>query len=158
MASGLEATGVTAGSSKNRGWNETRREFLWAAPAAMMLPMGLRAAGKRPNIVLILADDMGFSDIGCFGSEIDTPHIDRLAREGIRFTNFYNNARCCPSRCSLLTGLYPQQGGIGHMIADYNLPGYRGELNHCGGFASGGLSHANDGQVARQPVYGGASV
>ena len=108
---------------------DTRRGFLRTAAAGALLPLGLRAAAKRPNIVVILADDMGFSDIGCFGSEIETPNIDRLANEGIRFTNFYNNARCCPSRCSLLTGLYPQQGGIGHMTADYHLPGYRGELN-----------------------------
>ena len=68
---------------------------------------------ERPNIVLILADDMGYSDLGCFGGEIHTPNIDRLASEGVRFTHFYNNAVCAPTRASLLTGLYPQQVGLG---------------------------------------------
>ena len=65
-----------------------------------------------PNIILILVDDMGYSDLGCFGSEIATPNIDQLANRGIRFTQFYNSARCCPSRASLMTGLYPHQAGI----------------------------------------------
>jgi arylsulfatase A-like enzyme len=75
---------------------------------------------ERPNIIIILADDLGFSDIGCFGSEIQTPHIDSLAytEGGIRFTQFYNCARCCPSRAALLTGKYPHQAGIGHMVYD----------------------------------------
>ena len=86
---------------------------------------------KKPNIVLILADDMGFSDIGCYGSEIHTPNIDRLAENGVRFTQFYNNARCCPSRASLLTGLYPHQAGLGNMAgAKKSAPGYTGELNN----------------------------
>ena len=74
----------------------------------------------RPNIVIIMADDLGFSDVGCFGSEIDTPNIDSLARShgGIRFASMYNCARCCPSRASLLTGMYPHQAGIGHMVRD----------------------------------------
>jgi len=66
-------------------------------------------AAERPNIILILADDLGYSDLGCFGSEIATPNLDRLAQAGLRFTQFYNNAKCGPSRASLLTGLYPQQ-------------------------------------------------
>src|SRR5215813_46697 len=70
---------------------------------------------QRPNIILFLADDMGFSDLGCYGSEISTPNLDRLAAGGIRFTQFYNCARCCPTRASLLTGLYPHQVGVGHM-------------------------------------------
>ena len=73
-------------------------------------------AADRPNIVLILADDVGFSDIGCYGSEIPTPNLDKLASTGVRFTQFYNNARCCPSRASLLSGLYSHQAGIGHMM------------------------------------------
>ncbi|MCA9218710.1 MAG: sulfatase-like hydrolase/transferase, partial [Planctomycetales bacterium] len=81
-----------------------------------------------PNIVLVLADDLGFSDLGCYGGEIATPHIDRLAERGLRFTQFYNAARCCPSRASLLTGLYPHQAGIGHMVADLGHDGYRGDL------------------------------
>jgi len=87
---------------------------------------------KRPNIVLILADDMGFSDIGCYGSEIDTPNLDALARGGLRFTDFHNCPRCCPSRASLLTGLYSHQAGMGMMTSDYGTypyPGYAGDLS-----------------------------
>jgi len=83
----------------------------------------------RPNIILILADDMGFSDLGCYGSEIPTPSLDRMAAGGLRFTQFYNTPRCCPSRTALLTGLYPQEAGIGGMMEDRGIPGYRGELN-----------------------------
>jgi len=72
---------------------------------------------------------MGFSDLGCYGSEIPTPHLDSLAEGGLRFTQFYNTGRCCPTRASLLTGLYPHQAGVGHMTEDKNLPGYRGRLN-----------------------------
>ncbi len=82
----------------------------------------------RPNIVLIMADDMGYSDIGCYGSEINTPNLDRLAENGLRFTQFYNTARCCPTRAALLTGVYQHQAGIGLMTGDQRLPGYRGEL------------------------------
>lgn len=77
------------------------------------------AADSRPNIVLILGDDLGYSDIGCFGSEISTPNIDRLAKSGVALTQFYNQARCCPTRAALLTGRYPHQVGIGDMIDDY---------------------------------------
>ena len=83
---------------------------------------------RRPNLVLILADDMGFSDIGCYGAEIRTPNLDQMAAEGVRFTQMYNCARCCPSRASLLTGLYPHQAGVGHMVADLGTPGYQGYL------------------------------
>jgi len=94
--------------------------------------LGLSAAPKRPNIVLIMADDMGFSDIGCYGSEIATPNLDGLAKRGIRFTQFYNTARCCPTRATLLTGLYAHQAGIGHMVNDEGTPAYQGYLNdHC---------------------------
>jgi len=88
---------------------------------------------RRPNIVLIMADDMGYSDLGCYGSEIDTPNLNRLANDGVRFTHFTNTARCCPSRASLLTGLYSHQVGIGHMTGDDGFPGYRGTLskNHA---------------------------
>ena len=90
------------------------------------------AADKRPNVIVILADDMGFSDPGCYGSEISTPNLDKMAAEGLRFTQFYNTPRCCPSRAALLTGLYPQQAGVGAMMEDRGLPGYHGELNnHC---------------------------
>ena len=92
---------------------------------------------SKPNIVLIMSDDMGYSDLGCYGGEIETPVLDRLAEEGIRFTQFYNGARCCPTRASLISGLYPHQTGIGHMtnpsenfeVHDYQVPGYRGELS-----------------------------
>ncbi len=83
----------------------------------------------KPNILLILADDMGYSDIACYGGEISTPNLDVLAENGIRFTQFYNCARCCPTRASLMTGLYPHECGIGHMTHIANGPGYLGILN-----------------------------
>ncbi|MBU6238625.1 MAG: arylsulfatase [Planctomycetes bacterium] len=83
----------------------------------------------RPNFVVILSDDIGFSDIGCYGGEIRTPNLDSLAAGGLRFTQFYNTARCCPTRASLLTGLYPHQAGIGHMMEDKGIPSYRGNLS-----------------------------
>jgi arylsulfatase A-like enzyme len=95
----------------------------------------LLAAAERPNIVIMMADDMGFSDIGCYGGEIETPNLDRLADNGLRFTQFYNSGRCCPTRASLLTGRHPHQAGIGHMTSegdlrfDLGFPGYRGRLN-----------------------------
>ncbi len=88
-----------------------------------------RMSGTRPNIVLIMVDDMGFSDIGCYGGEINTPHLDNLAANGLRFTQFYNTARCCPTRASLMTGLYSHQAGVGHMVGDYGYPSYQGYLN-----------------------------
>lgn len=85
---------------------------------------------KRPNILLILNDDMGYSDLGCYGGEIDTPNLDRLAERGVRFTQFYNTARCCPSRASLLTGLHPHQAGVGAMVNSGGGPeGYEGTIN-----------------------------
>ena len=83
----------------------------------------------RPNIVLVLADDLGWSDLGAYGSEIRTPNLDRLAQNGLRFTQMYNAARCCPTRAALLTGLYPHQAGIGHMVVDMGRPAYQGYLN-----------------------------
>ncbi len=89
-------------------------------------------ADERPNIMYIMSDDMGFSDIGCYGSEIATPNLNSLAASGLRFTQFYNTARCCPTRACLLTGLYPHQAGVGHMMEDRGYDGYRGDLNrHC---------------------------
>jgi arylsulfatase len=84
---------------------------------------------NKPNIILIVADDMGFSDIGCYGSEIETPHIDRLAANGVRFSQFYNTARCSPSRASMLTGLHPHQTGVGILTKDDRPNGYQGSLN-----------------------------
>lgn len=85
--------------------------------------------GTRPNIVLIMSDDMGYSDIGCYGGEIDTPNLNRLAANGLRFAQFYNTARCCPTRASLMSGLYPHQAGVGHMTEDLDYEGYRGNLS-----------------------------
>jgi len=95
----------------------------------LSLPLVAQSPSK-PNIVLIMADDMGYSDIGCYGSEIQTPNIDKLAASGIRYTQFYNCARSCPTRASLLTGLYPHQAGMGWMtVANLGTPQYQGELN-----------------------------
>jgi arylsulfatase len=85
--------------------------------------------GKRPNVLLILADDLGFSDLGCYGGEIDTPNLNRLASDGVRWTQFYTTARCCPSRAAILTGQYPHRVGVGHMVTDLGQPGYRGRLS-----------------------------
>jgi len=85
---------------------------------------------KKPNVIVILSDDMGYSDIGCFGSEISTPHLDKLAMNGLRYTQFYNTARCSPSRASLLTGLYPHQAGMGHLSTEnFPEPGYADDLS-----------------------------
>ena len=98
--------------------------FLPLAPA-------IRAA-DAPNLVVIMADDMGFSDIGCYGSETPTPNLDALAADGLRFTQFYNTGRCCPTRAALLTGTYQHQAGIGLMVHDMGTPAYQGFLNdHC---------------------------
>src|ERR1700757_4731165 len=97
---------------------------------AIFLPQpSFAASPPKPNIIVILVDDMGFSDIGCYGSEIPTPNLDKLAATGLRFTQFYNTGRCCPSRAALLTGLYSHQAGVGHMMDDDHVPGYRGRLN-----------------------------
>ena len=75
--------------------------------------MSLAWSAERPNIVLIMCDDMGWSDIGCYGGEVQTPNLDRLAAAGMRFTQFYNNAKCTTTRASLVTGLYPRpKGGL----------------------------------------------
>lgn len=102
------------------------------AGASSLLFMNPLSAQQKPNIIVILADDMGYSDLGCYGSEIPTPNLDKLAQNGIRFTQFYNTARCCPSRATLLTGLYSHQAGVGHMTADKGPEheAYRGQLNN----------------------------
>ncbi|MDF9832150.1 arylsulfatase A-like enzyme [Ereboglobus sp. PH5-5] len=103
-----------------------------AAFAAVTLPLAAAdkapAPGKQPNIIVILSDDMGYSDIGCYGSEIRTPALDALAARGLRFTQFYNGARCCPTRAALLTGLYAHQAGMGAMTRNHKLPGYTGSI------------------------------
>ena len=106
----------------------SRRLFMfWLLLLAGMAPC--MAAEKRPNIIVIMSDDMGFSDIGSYGGEIATPTLDTLAANGLRFTQFYNNARCCPTRASLLTGLYPHQAGVGHMLNKTGQPGFTTGLN-----------------------------
>ncbi len=92
----------------------------------------LQAASNQPNIIIIMADDVGYSDVGCYGGEINTPNLDALAANGVRFTQFYNTARCCPTRAALLTGLYAHQAGIGHMMDDRIAvagKAYSGELS-----------------------------
>ncbi len=93
-------------------------------------------ADDRPNVVVVLADDMGYSDIGCYGGEIPTPNIDALAAGGLRFTQFYNTSRCCPTRAALLTGVYSHEAGVGHMVYRNRGRGYLGYLNdRCVTFA-----------------------
>jgi arylsulfatase len=99
-------------------------------------------AGARPNIILLVADDMGFADLGSYGSEIETPTLDRLAAEGLRFTQFYNAARCVPTRASLLTGLYPHQAGIGHMLGRSPNGLYDGDLSQNAMTLAEGLKEA----------------
>lgn len=123
-----------------RGALRNRRDFLkgLAGAAAAAVCPGLAgratAAGRakrprRPNILILFVDDMGYSDVGCFGGEIDTPNLDALARGGVRLAQFYNTSRCCPSRAALLTGLYSHQAGIGMMVYRDRGKGYRGNLN-----------------------------
>ena len=88
----------------------------------------LGADRKQPNIVVIMADDAGYSDFGCYGGEIETPVLDKLAANGLRFSQFYNTGRCCPSRAALLTGVYQHQAGMGHMTKDRGLPSYSGTI------------------------------
>ncbi len=85
---------------------------------------------KKPNIILIMADDVGYSDISPYGGEINTPNLYRLATNGLRYTQFYNTARCCPTRASLITGLHPHQAGVGHMMEDRGTPAYAGNLSN----------------------------
>ncbi len=98
-----------------------------SSASTMAAPATTRPA--RPNIIVILADDLGFSDLGCYGSEIATPNLDRLASGGLRFSQFYNAARCCPSRAAILTGQFPHDAGVGRMTKDLGTPSYRGRVN-----------------------------
>ena len=84
---------------------------------------------ERPNIIVILNDDMGYSDLGCYGGETMTPNLDGLAKGGLKFTQFYNSPRCSPTRASLLTGLHPHQTGIGILTENMTPDGYEGNLN-----------------------------
>ena len=118
-------------------YNLSRRNFLKMIGISLILTSGCVSSHlsdkkhqkSKPNIIILFADDMGYSDIGCFGGEIETPNLDKLAANGVRFTQFYNAARCCPSRASLLTGLYPHQAGIGQMVYKNYGEGYEGNLN-----------------------------
>ncbi len=96
--------------------------------------VGQTSSAGRPNIIVILADDMGYADLGCYGSEINTPNLDQLASDGLQFRSFYNATRCCPSRAALLTGLYPHEAGMGKMVSNRGSkpkPGpYQGFLNN----------------------------
>ena len=89
---------------------------LLAAIASSRPVAAAESSPARPNILIILVDDMGFADLSCYGSEIPTPNIDRLAADGLKFTQFYNTGRGCPTRAALLTGLYSHEAGVGHMV------------------------------------------
>ena len=108
-----------------------KRYFISIA-LVVLVSFNLTSAAGRPNIIIIMSDDMGMSDIGCYGGEIPTPNLDKLGYGGIRFTQFYNSTRCCPTRVSLLMGLHPHQAGMGWMVHDRNLPGYRGDMGTNG--------------------------
>jgi len=91
--------------------NKITCAFLYLTTLVLLCPSCKQEVAERPNILLIMVDDMGFSDLGCYGSEIQTPHIDALAEQGLRFSQFYNTAKCHSSRVSLLSGLYCTQAG-----------------------------------------------
>ena len=124
-------------SKRNRDAYLLRAPALFATFALICTCFGARVQAEqieptrdgKPNIIIIMADDMGYSDLGCYGSEIETPHLDALAAGGVRFTQFYNTARCCPTRAALLTGLHQHQAGIGHMTGNKGTPSYQGFLN-----------------------------
>ena len=98
--------------------------------AVALLSVSFSRAADQPNILYVVADDLGFSDLGCYGGEIRTPVLDSLAAGGVRLTQFYNTGRCCPSRAAILTGQYPHRVGLGHMTTnDLGQPGYRGVVS-----------------------------
>ncbi len=115
-----------------------RRLILWAVAAAICLPQAAfaqRSPARQPNIVILLADDIGFSDIGAFGGEIATPHLDQLARKGVRFSNFHVAGSCSPTRAMLQTGVISHRAGLGNMPetippAHRGKPGYETHLNN----------------------------
>lgn len=110
------------------------KKCLFLTFKAVVMFARFASAAEQTNVLVILADDLGYSDLGCYGGEIETPNIDRLAANGIRLTQLYNSARCCPSRASLMTGLYPSQAGIGDFTTSKpnksRGPGYLGRLNN----------------------------
>ncbi|PWJ55049.1 arylsulfatase [Dyadobacter jejuensis] len=108
------------------------------------------ALAQKPNIIVIMADDLGYSDIGCYGSEIKTPNLDALARNGVKFTQFYNAARCCPSRASLLTGVYPHQAGMGKMVVTSDITNRDAETPNQGWLSRNTVTIA---EVLKQAGY-----
>lgn len=131
------------------------KRFLKISTLGLLVGFGsnVSAQDDRPNIILIMVDDMGYSDIGCYGGEIPTPNIDRLAEKGIRYTQFYNTARSCPTRASLMTGLYPHQAGIGQMSED---PGSTAEQSEVKLFPYKGYLNRNSvtlGEVLKEGGY-----
>jgi arylsulfatase len=137
VAAVAAGSGDTSGSAGTTGANGTTAKHPADQP------------DSRPNIVVIMSDDMGYSDIGCYGGIIRTPNLDRLAANGLRYTQFYNTARSCPTRASLLTGLHPHRAGMGHMTDNRGEDGYRGEINrNCVTF----------GEVLRPAGYGTYAV
>ena len=105
-----------------------KRILFFLTGLCLLASVAQAAKAPRPNIIIAMADDMGWSDIGCYGGEIRTPRLDALADKGVRFTQFYNTGRCCPTRATLLTGVYAHQAGIGWMMSNQNLPGFKGDL------------------------------
>ena len=98
--------------------------------AAVLMLLGTSVfAADKPNVIVIMADDLGYSDLSCYGGEIKTPNIDQLTHKGVRFTGFKNTSRCTPSRASLLTGRYSHSVGVGSMSTDQERQGYRGQLS-----------------------------
>ena len=124
----LPLPGKGVASARSEWFNNRMTRFLTVFFCWASLAMADDKA-LRPNIILIMADDMGFSDIGCYGGEIQTPNLDQLAEHGLRYTQFYNTARCCPTRASLMTGLYAHQTGMGAMTRPTPLRGYQGHIN-----------------------------
>ena len=106
----------------------TSSRSMWLLTLLLLAMTATQA--QKPNILYVVADDLGYSDLGCFGGEINTPNLDALAFGGVRLTQFYNTGRCCPSRAAILTGQYPHRVGLGHMTTnDLGRPGYRGVVS-----------------------------
>ena len=121
MSAAEDGTGPYAGFGGRVGRTVAGSESWWPEPATP--PAG------APNVIVMMADDLGFSDLGCYGSEIDTPHLDRLAAEGLRFRDYHATPMCSPTRAALLTGLNPHNAGIGHVAhSDPGFPGYVMEM------------------------------
>jgi arylsulfatase len=113
----------------NNAKKSVMKKLFTALTAATILASNVDAQTKKPNIILIVVDDMGYSDLGAYGSEIHTPNLDRLASEGLRLKEFYNNSICAPTRASLLSGQYQHKAGIGYFDVNLGLPAYQGFLN-----------------------------